>query len=234
MVDGVIRLLFIGNSLTAANDLPATVAALANAAGARIDCTAIARPNFSLDDHWEDGEARRTIARGRWTFVVLQQGPSALPESRLRLEDAVVRFDRLIRGAGARTALYMVWPAADRSGDFAGVSRSYRSAAAKSGALLLAAGDAWRAAWQRDPSLPLYGPDRFHPSPLGSELAALVIVQGLTGRAPPGGALTAASPMQRAVLLAAAAAVNNVSSRGTGRSESLIAYPPARRPDAFT
>jgi len=44
----VIRLLFIGNSLTAANDLPATVTAMGRAAGLRIECTASAKPNFSL------------------------------------------------------------------------------------------------------------------------------------------------------------------------------------------
>jgi len=229
MIDGIIRLLFVGNSLTAANDLPATVAALAKAAGARVECTAIAKANFSLEDHWNDGEARRAIARGGWTFVVLQQGPSALPESRVLLEAYVARFDRLIRDAGARTAVYMVWPSADRGGDFDGVSRSYRSAAAEAGAVVLPAGDAWRAAWQRDPSLALYGPDRFHPSPLGSELAAVVIVQALVGRAPPERALTAASPRQRAALLAAAAAVAGGGNGGTGCGGFLIAYPPDRR-----
>ena len=48
--------------------------------------------------------------------------------------------------------------------------------------LLLPAGEAWRAAWRRDRNLALYGADNFHPSPLGSYLAALVIVQGITGR----------------------------------------------------
>ena len=35
------------------------------------------------------------------------------------------------------------------------------------------------------PSLPLYGPDGFHPSPLGTYLAALVVDAGLTGQQPP-------------------------------------------------
>ena len=206
-LDTAIHLLFIGNSLTAANDLPGLVAAIGRAEGVRIESTTIARPNFSLEDHWQDGEARRTIARGGWTFVVLQQGPSSLPESRVLLEDYVARFDRLIRAAGATTALYMVWPSRDRSGDFPGVSRSYTSAAARVGARLLAAGDAWQDAWRRDPLLALYGPDGFHPSPLGSTLAALVIVEGVTGRPPPASALSAVDARSRAVLLAAAGAV---------------------------
>jgi hypothetical protein len=43
------------------------------------------------------------------------------------------------------------------------------------------AGEAWRAAWAEDPALPLYGPDGFHPSPLGTYLAALVVYEGITG-----------------------------------------------------
>ena len=213
----MIHLLFIGNSLTAANDLPSMVTAMGRAEGVRIECTAIAKPGFSLEDHWNDGEARRAIARGGWTFVVLQQGPSALPESRVLLEDYVARFDRLIRAAGATTAVYMVWPSRDRFGDFAGVSRSYTSAADRIGARLFAAGDAWREAWRRNPLLALYGPDGFHPSPLGSTLAALVIVEGLTGRAPPASAVTAPDARTRDDLLAAAAAVGRAAGRAPAR-----------------
>ena len=50
--------------------------------------------------------------------------------------------------------------------------------------LLLPAGDAWREAWQLDSRLALYGPDGFHASPLGSELAAITIFQAVTGRPP--------------------------------------------------
>jgi hypothetical protein len=204
MVDTVLRLLFIGNSLTAANDLPATVAAIGRAAGVRIECTTIAKPDFSLEDHWHDGEARRAIACGGWTFVVLQQGPSALPESRVLLEDYVSRFDRLIRAAGATTAVYMVWPSRDRAADFPAVSRSYAAAAARIGARLLPVGDAWQEAWRRDASLALYGPDGFHPSTLGSTLAALVIVEVLSGPPPPASALRSVTARVAGTLLAAA------------------------------
>ena len=45
---------------------------------------------------------------------------------------------------------------------------------------LLPAGDAWREAWRRGPSLTLYADDGFHPSGLGSYLAALTIWRGLS------------------------------------------------------
>src|SRR6266850_4072585 len=75
------RVLFIGNSLTTANDLPGVVAALFVAAGGDpIECRTVAFPGYSLEDNWNRGDARRAIAEGGWSTVVLQQGPSALPE----------------------------------------------------------------------------------------------------------------------------------------------------------
>jgi hypothetical protein len=177
-----IRVLFIGNSLTAANDLPRLVETIAAANGDRIETTTVAYPNYSLEDHWSHGDARAAIARGGWSFVVFQQGPSALPESQALLLEYARRFAADVRRIHARTAWYMVWPASTRALDFDGVSASYRKAAQEVGGVILPAGDAWRAAWRRRPDLALYGSDGFHPSTLGSLLAALVVYQGLTNK----------------------------------------------------
>jgi hypothetical protein len=175
-----LRVLFIGNSLTYANELPAMVREIARAAGGvRLDVLDVAKPDFGLVEHWQDGEASKAIARGRWDLVVLQQGPSSQPDSRVILREYVKRFDEQIRQVGARTALYSVWPSRARSRDFDGVSESYTVAAKDVGALLMPAGEAWRAAWRRDPALPLYDRDGFHPSQLGSCLAALVVYKAI-------------------------------------------------------
>ena len=90
---GALRVLFIGNSLTAANDVPGTVETLSRARGdVTVEATAITANNFSLEDHWNQGSARATVAKGNWSFVVLQQGPSALPESRVLLREYTRRF----------------------------------------------------------------------------------------------------------------------------------------------
>jgi len=217
--------LFIGNSLTAANNLPLMLEAVARQRGETIACEVVAYPDFSLEDHWQRGDAVRAIARGGWTTVVLQQGPSALPESRVLLRAYVKKFDAEIRKAGARTALYMVWPSAARRGDFEGVHQSYEGAAKDVGGLLLPVGDAWRAAWRRDGTLALYGPDGFHPTPLASYLAALVMFQQLTGASPVGlpPTLTSASgafptialtPKQADVIQHAADDANAITRRG--------------------
>ncbi len=188
------QVLFVGNSLTTTNDVPGLVEAISIAVGERLVCKTVAFGGYSLEDHWNQGDARREIAKGGWTTVVLQQGPSSLPESRVLLVDYARRFNEEARRAGAKTALYMVWPSADRRADFDGVKTSYAAAARAVGGVLLPAGEAWRAAWRWNAELAFYGPDRFHPTPLGSYLAALVIYQGLSGRTPVGTPTTLRAP----------------------------------------
>jgi hypothetical protein len=76
-----LRVLFVGNSLTATNDLPAYVKALAAARGRTLETKTIAPGGFSLEDHWNAGTAPAELAAGNWDWVVMQQGPSALRES---------------------------------------------------------------------------------------------------------------------------------------------------------
>ena len=180
------RILFIGNSLTVANDLPKTLAGMASAAGLPLTYRVVAYPDYSLEDHWTRGDAAKAIASERWSFVVLQQGPSALPESRVLLRDYTKRFAALATRAGARTATFMVWPSLSRSFDFDGVHESYRLAAADVNGVFISAGDAWRQLWRARPRAALYGPDGLHPTPLGSYVAAAAMFDVLFNRSPLG------------------------------------------------
>ncbi len=188
-VEPATRVLFIGNSLTAANDLPAMIEAVAAQAGlkGRITCRAVARPNFSLQDHWDQGDALRAIKNGtRWTHVVLQQGPTSMPDSRLLLREFVKKFAREATAAGAKVVIYSPWTPRERLDFMDAVLESHRLAAGDVEGLLVPVGEGWRAAWRADPSMPLYAPDDFHPSPAGSYLAALMFVQKFSGRSPVG------------------------------------------------
>lgn len=177
-----LRVLFIGNSLTAMHDVPGLVERLTADGTPRVRTSSVTRNDFSLDDHWQAGEALRAINRGGWSFIVMQQGPSALPASRVQLRAATARWATEIRRVGARPALYMVWPAGSRAGDFDNVRTSYQTAAADVEGLFIPAGEAWRTAWRQDPNLALYASDRFHASSQGAYLAALTIAQSITGR----------------------------------------------------
>jgi hypothetical protein len=205
------RILFVGNSLTYTNDVPAIVEELARSAGQPVETATIAYPNYSLADHLAAGEAARRIGSEHWDFIVLQQGPSALPESRIELTASTRQFAALAEPRQARIGLFAVWPASDRRSAFDSVSMSYQAAATAVDGAFFPVGNAWQFAWERAPALALYGADGFHPAPLGSLLAALVIYRGIVqhpiGPLPPtitiNGASLTLSTTQAAVLLAA-------------------------------
>jgi hypothetical protein len=218
----------IGNSLTSANDLGGMVEALADAAGLSWEVEAITAGGGSLEDHWVRTTTRDRIRTGNWDAVVLQQGPSSLPESRAHLRQWAATFDTEIRAGGGRTALYEVWPESNRFDFFDRVRDSYALAAVDVEGRFLPAGEAWRAAWRVDPSAPLYGPDGFHPTAAGTYAAALAIYAGLTDRSPvglpdtlqsQGGGMLVGVPPPLADVLQAAAA------------EAAVTYRDYRPPD---
>ena len=183
--DDGLSVLFVGNSLTAANDLPGMVAALAGAAGVeRFRYEEVTSGGLGLEDHWNDGRAVEAIEGARWDIVVLQQGPSSLESSRLHLIEWSGRFAEKIRERGGRPALYMVWP--QPGGDWDAVTRSYTDAAVAVDGMLLPAGEALRAIHLEQPGIPMFAADQFHPSREGTYLAALVIIGALTGRSTEG------------------------------------------------
>ena len=183
---GRYRVLFVGNSLTYVNDLPAMVTAIGLAAGDTFVTKTLAYPDWGLQDHGETGSAPEEIASDSWDFVVLQQGPSSLEASRIDLLTWAKLFGDLAHQHHACPAFYMVWPAKAYIGSLPAVHDHYKEAADSAHGLFLPAGDAWQNAWAKDPTFALYGPDNFHPSPLGTYLAALAVYSGLTGRSPVG------------------------------------------------
>lgn len=180
---GEYRVLFIGNSLTSTNDLPGTVSELAASVDDTIIVESVTRPNFAVIDHVNGmSDAVAVVRRGGWDYVVLQQGPTSQPLYRDTLVLATRLLEPDVRAGGGRIAQLMAWPAAPNRSVFDEVLESCLAGArAVEGGVCFPAGEAWRAAWAVDPTLPLYGPDDFHPSPLGTYLAALVVYEGITG-----------------------------------------------------
>lgn len=185
--DGL-AVLFVGNSLTYTNDLPGLVAAISLGAGddppLRVGRVAFA--GVSLEDHWAMGDALDAIDAGGWDVVVLQQGPSTTVANRAHLVEWSERFAERIRAAGGRPALLMVWPIDGSAAGFDATRASYTAAAQAVGGTLVAASEAWRATRAREPLVSLTQADGFHPSLLGSVIAAYTVWHAVTGRSPVG------------------------------------------------
>jgi hypothetical protein len=173
-----LRVLFVGNSYTYVNDVPDLVARVAAARGVELVPGQVAEPNFSIEDHLQQRDYEAALAQG-WDWVVLQQGPSSLPENQEILRVQAGRAAALARARGSRVALFAAWPALDNVHTWAAAELSYRNAARANGVCVLPVSTAWRFARERAAAVQLYASDRLHASPEGSLLAALVLAQGL-------------------------------------------------------
>lgn len=179
--------LFVGNSLTYTHDLPTVVREIAVEMGEAEppEVHMVALPNFGLEQHWANPDSRVRIEQAGWWRVVLQQGPSALPSSRVNLKQWTRTLAEAIRAAGSEPALLSVWPQEERAFDFPASIESYRQAAQENNAILLPGGAAWVISLRDNPDIDLYH-DNLHPTTAGTYLTALVIYGRLYGRTPAG------------------------------------------------
>ena len=193
-----LRVLFVGNSFTYFNDMPAMVELLAAGdRGARpLFAAWYARGGGTLAQAAADASLKKLIASEPWDAVVLQEQswiPSSPTARRSQMLPAARALDRLARGRGARTVLYMTWGYRDGDRELPGdsyaamqarVAASYRAVARRLRATVAPVGLAWRMAGRERPGLELRGPDGHHPNGAGSYLAASVLYARLTERDP--------------------------------------------------
>ena len=226
--DQVRSILFLGNSLTYYNDLPAMVAQAAHAAGVNLRIGSVALPNVGVIDH-ADGltPARAAIAAERWDLVVLQQGPTPEGICRDTLVLGAERLAALARASGARVAMLSTWTRITVPDFLPEARRSNVLAADAAGGSVFFVGDAWRVAQEQRGNLPLYDGDGYHPAVAGSWLAALVIVEQLFD--PPDGWIT---PTPTGVASSAVSVLRLAARHAAEESDSLrqVVPPPRATP----
>jgi hypothetical protein len=180
---GSLRVLFLGNSLTDGNDVPSLVQAMAELQDVRVEYDAVAPGGYAIEDHWRDNR-QALLGQRHYDVLILQQGPSTLPESQANLREWAATWADEARRHHTQPALYMVWPQRNQVRGFALVAQSYRNAADFADAAIFPAGEAWEDVLEADPSIALYSSDGLHATPAGSFLAAMVIARGLVGLDP--------------------------------------------------
>lgn len=169
-----VDVLFIGNSYTFSHSLPKVLEQIAAATegGPVFRTKMVAHPDYTLEQHWQLGEAAAAIAEGGWEFVVLQGHSLSTLEARDRLYRFARRYAPLIKESGARTVLFMTWARRGRPEMMQTIGPAYASIAAELDAVLVPAGFAWLDSVAHRPDIHLHHADGSHPSPAGSYLAA--------------------------------------------------------------
>jgi hypothetical protein len=176
-----LRVLFVGNSFTARNDLPGLVARIAAAGGKKLEQRLISMGGASLRMHWNKGEAVKAIQSENFDYVVLQEQSTLPIKNATRMRENVLLFDEAIGASGAKTALYMTWARKGQAEKQALITRAYTEIAEEIGATLIAAGKAWELFMREHKTPVLHDKDGSHPTLAGSYLAACVAFGSLFG-----------------------------------------------------
>ncbi|MEM6546320.1 MAG: hypothetical protein AAF713_01090 [Pseudomonadota bacterium] len=190
---GTTRVLLIGNSFTFEHDLPAMLRGLAASAGFSLETAMVAVGGARLAEHAGNRDLLDVLSTIAWTDVVLQDfSTAALSEAhRQRSHAAVAHLAQPAQEGGGRVHLFATWPRqaghilygtggpATPDDMNAQVAEYYRSLAAAARAGVAPVGTVWRAVERQHPDIALYRSDRYHASPAGTYLAALVILSRL-------------------------------------------------------
>ncbi len=194
-----LRLLFIGNSHTYYNGLPSLVENLARSAGRRAIVDMCTHGGWRLEQHRADSATVWKINNGPWDYVILQEQSQVpvIPYWRdSSMYPACRSFDTLIRANGATTALFLTW-GWKNGGQMVyqscssivfqdyfhmqdSVTAAFEWIARDLGDdTLVPVGRAWRRARVLDSLVCLWDDDNYHPTQMGSYLAACVFVAKL-------------------------------------------------------
>lgn len=183
---GAVRALFVGNSYTTRNDLPALITTLAAAAPAprHVETGIVSAGGASLRRHWNAGTALAAIRDEPWNYVVLQEQSTLPLKNAARFRDNVRLLAHAVREHGATTVLYLTWARRDAPQTQAAVTAVTVAVATDVDAQVVPVGPAWQLARSQHPDIELYLRDGSHPTAAGSYLTACVFVSALLGVAP--------------------------------------------------
>lgn len=222
------RVLFLGNSYTGVNDLPAMFQELAFSGGhvvvrdANTPGGKTLGSNLQSTPHMSLQTSLDKIALGGWDYVVLQEQsvtPMINATKNLFMLPGVQSLDGSIKASNptAVTLLYQTWARRDPgvycwgpycSASFASfeqgqdkITLSYSQSAASVSADVAPVGEAWRLYRQENPAGNLFAADGSHPNVSGTYLAACVFYAALFDESPVGVSYAAGLSGAQAALL---------------------------------
>lgn len=175
------RVLYVGNSFTARNDVPGIVATLAAERDVSIEHALIWAGGAPLRGHWNKGEVQRLLESSTWDRVVLQEQSTLPIKNAARFHENVRLFVDAIRANGAELVLYATWARAHALDTQRALTKAYEAIGAELGATVARVGDAWERVLATPGHPELYDKDGSHPSFAGSYLAACVLCETIAG-----------------------------------------------------
>ncbi len=181
-----VRVLFVGNSLTYYNDLPATLDAVARANRMDLSSDMLAASGATLSDRVRDGSVQQALAAGRYAYVVMQErggdfacgfGPQVCVDARA----ALATIADAARSTGAVPILLGTYQPGAASKN---IEAKEAAAAVASNIRYLPVSERLWTARERDPSGHWLAEDGMHPGPDLTLLEAMLLFDAIGGRHP--------------------------------------------------
>lgn len=214
----VIRVLFIGNSLTFYNDLPGMFARLAQSGGHVAQVDESSAGGGTLSGHTKSAITLGKIKQRKWDLVVLQE-QSDYPAVAAQRQELVFPAARLLSGrvreTGATPILFMTWGRREGFPEAglktyaemqAQVEAGYMEIADDLKAMVAPVGMAWQNVIAQKPQLELWQSDGIHPTREGTYLSACVFYAAIFKQSPAGLTYRAELAEETASLLQSVAA----------------------------
>ena len=170
------KVLFIGNSHTYFNDMPALFADMCEAlSGNRPEVTMLAYSFRSLEWHCREYFAIRfALLYGHYDFCVIQQFGHPVPP-REETEPYLQRLSDLCRRVGTQPVLYMTWARKDAPEQAEAIGSLYHALAGQYGMPLAPMAELFETLRKTHPEIELYRHDGSHASPYGTYLIAATL-----------------------------------------------------------
>jgi hypothetical protein len=209
--------LFIGNSYTYVNDLPAMFTKLARAGQALVEAAKVAEADETLAEHVASPETATALAAERWDVVVLQeqsQIPSVERYRQTEMYPAARQLVRMVRDVGAQPVFYLTparrygWPESGLDGYASmqsAVDEGYLVIAREVDVAVAPVGYAWADVLDHGAGSGLWQRDGSHPTVEGTYLAACVFYATIFRKSPEGLKYYAGLPTNEAKKLQAIA-----------------------------
>ncbi|WP_237275153.1 SGNH/GDSL hydrolase family protein [Tenacibaculum ovolyticum] len=173
------NILFVGNSLTYSNDMPDILEYIGKKNGISIKTKDISLPNHAIIDHIKKGGIQKKLAKRKYDYIIIQQGPSSQKEGKKMLIEDGEKIKKICTKYKIELGYFMVWPSISYYHTFDKVIENHKIAAKKNKAILFSVGEKWKMYNSFKNLQSLYSLDNFHPSKAGSFLAALTIFHKL-------------------------------------------------------
>lgn len=190
-----IRILFVGNSFTYYNNMPAMFDSIARTQKKPVSITRVVKGGERFSGHLKNPRLIELLKKGGWNFVVLQEQSTdpAMPTKEVAAGTYknAHTLDSLAKAGSpdVKVIFYMTWghkygsrikkegyPLIDTyEGMQKRLATSYLEMAYDNNSICAPVGLAWEQIRKNHPEYVLYRPDAYHPSALGSYLIANVL-----------------------------------------------------------